>query len=156
MNTIEKFYEAFARQDAEAMVLLYHDEVWFADPAFGQLKGDRAKNMWRMLIASQKGKSFKVVVSNIHCDSVSGSADWEAVYTFGSKKRKIHNKIKARFKLQDGKIISHLDEFNVHHWATQAMGFSGWLIGWTAYFKKKLRFQTNGMLDRFEKNQKSN
>ena len=66
-----------------------------------------------------------MTVSNIICDEYIGSADWEAVYYFGPKKRRVHNKIQARFKLKDGKIISHLDEFNVHQWATQAMGHSG-------------------------------
>lgn len=108
-----------------------------------------------MIIASQKRKSFKVIVSDIECNDSEGSAKWEAIYTFGSKKRKVHNKIKARFKLQDSKIIAYLDEFNVHQSATQAVGFSGWVIGWSAYFKKKLGLQTNALLNRFENEQKS-
>ena len=54
-DLIEKFYSAFARLDEETMVECYSDQVKFEDPAFGVLKGERAKNMWRMLCKSQKG-----------------------------------------------------------------------------------------------------
>lgn len=57
-NIIENFYEAFANLDAETMVSYYHDDIVFEDPAFGILKGNRAKNMWRMLCESQKNKDF--------------------------------------------------------------------------------------------------
>lgn len=149
-NPVQSFYDAFSRLDAEAMVACYDDNVWFADPAFGPLRGNRAKNMWRMLIASQKNKDFRVKAYDIQCDDRVGSATWEATYSFGAKNRKVHNIIRARFKIYNGKIISHLDEFNVHRWASQAMGLSGWLIGWTTFFRGKLNKQTKALLDRYE------
>lgn len=151
MNPIVGFYDAFSRLDAEEMISFYHDDVWFADPAFGQLKGEQVKNMWRMLLESQKGKPFLVKAHHIKCDDFVGSAQWEAKYTFGKSGRRVHNKINARFKLHEGKIISHLDDFNLHRWATQAMGFQGWLIGWTGFFQRKLHKQTNAMLHRYER-----
>jgi len=36
-NPIESFYKAFTDMDVETMVSHYHDDVWFADPAFGAL-----------------------------------------------------------------------------------------------------------------------
>ncbi|WP_299159185.1 nuclear transport factor 2 family protein [uncultured Tenacibaculum sp.] len=42
---IENFYKAFSKIDAEAMVQCYHEDIVFNDPAFGTLKGDKAKNM---------------------------------------------------------------------------------------------------------------
>jgi len=152
-NPIESFYKAFTDMDVETMVSHYHDNVWFADPAFGALKGEHAKNMWRLLISSQKGKPFIVKAYDIKCTETEGSATWEAEYLFGQSRRKVHNVIHAKFKLHDGKIISHLDEFNLHRWATQAMGFSGWLIGWTAFFRSKLNKQTNALLNKYEINQ---
>ena len=152
-NVIKEFYQAFSELDAERMVACYHDDVWFADPAFGPLKGKRAHNMWRMLVESQKGKKFTVTAKDIVCDGQTGSATWEAHYNFGSSARPVHNIIHAKFKVQDSKIISHLDEFYVHRWATQAMGFSGRMIGWTSFFRSKLIKQTNSLLDRYEAQQ---
>ena len=149
-KTIEKFYQAFHQLDAETMAECYHPEVVFEDPAFGVLHGERAKNMWRMLCHSQKGKDFKITFSNIKSDGTTGSANWEAFYKFSQTGRDVHNIITASFEFKDGKIIKHTDHFNLHTWAKQAMGFKGWLLGGTSFFKKKLNAQTNKLLDKFE------
>ncbi len=145
-QTIEKFYTSFVNLDAEGMVSCYHPDVEFQDPAFGQLKGESAKNMWRMLISSQKGKEFLVSYSNVS----DNSANWEAHYTFSKTNRKVHNQISATFEFKDGLIIKHHDDFNLHKWAKQAMGFSGLLLGKTGFFKKKLQTTTNSLLKKFE------
>lgn len=150
MNCIENFYTAFKNQDAATMVSFYHPDVVFEDPAFGILQGERACNMWRMLIASQKGKDFDVSFSNIKCDDSYGSAHWEARYIFSKTGRKVYNKIEAQFEIREGLIHKHIDNFNLHSWAGQALGFKGWIMGGTKFFKKKLNAQTNAMLDKFE------
>jgi len=147
---IETFYSAFKNLDAETMVSCYHDDIVFEDPAFGILKGERAKNMWRMLCESQKGKDFKVTFSNIEADDKTGNAHWEAFYTFSKTRRKVHNVIKASFEFKNGKIIKHTDDFNLHKWAKQAMGFKGFLLGNTKFFKSKLNDQTNHLLSKFK------
>lgn len=152
-SLIEKFYTAFNDLDAEAMVSCYHEDIVFEDPAFGELKGEHAKNMWRMLCASQKGKDFKVVFSDIDSNNENGRAHWEAHYNFSKTGRRVHNKIDARFIFKDGKIIDHRDDFNLHKWASQAMGFKGRLIGGTNFFRRKLQSQTNHLLSKFESNQ---
>jgi limonene-1,2-epoxide hydrolase len=149
-NTIEIFYDAFSNLDAETMVSCYHDDIWFEDPAFGKLNGERAKNMWRMLCASQKGKQFKISYKDVISDGLNGSAYWEAEYVFSKTGRKVHNKIEASFKLKDGKIMWHRDEFNLHTWATQALGIKGFFLGGTDFFKAKLNKQTNSLLSAFE------
>jgi len=149
-NVIEKFYKAFNELDAESMAEYYHKNIVFKDPAFGVLKGERAKNMWRMLCESQKDKNFKIKVSNITCNEKTGSAHWEAFYKFSKTGRKVHNKIDAEFIIKDGKIIKHTDYFNLQNWAKQAFGFKGYLMGGTSFFKRKLHHQTNGLLDKFE------
>jgi len=149
-ETIEKFYQSFTNLDPEGMAACYHKDVHFNDPAFGDLKGERAGNMWRMLLSSQKGKDFRVKYSNIQSTGETVSADWEAFYTFSQTGRKVHNNIHAEFKFKDGKIIEHIDDFNLHKWAKQAMGTKGSLIGWTGFFKKKLNTQTNKLLTTFE------
>jgi len=149
-HTIQSFYQAFADHDAEKMVSYYADNIEFTDPAFGTLKGERAKNMWRMLLESQKRKKFDVVFSNVKEDDTSGSAHWEAKYLFSQTGRSVHNKIDASFVIKDGKIVKHIDQFDTRKWASQSMGIKGWLLGGTSFFQKKLNAQTNKMLDKWE------
>ncbi|MFK7832639.1 MAG: nuclear transport factor 2 family protein [Winogradskyella sp.] len=148
-NIIETFYTALNRCDGKAMAACYHDAIIFEDPAFGILKGDRAKAMWLMLCESQQGKGFKVEFSNIEANDNSGSAHWEAFYTFSKTGRKVYNRIDAKFEFKDGLIIKHTDTFNLHQWAKQAMGFKGLIMGRTRYFSSKLKIQTNSMLNKY-------
>lgn len=149
-SIIEQFYTAFTNIDGEAMANLYHDDIVFEDPAFGELKGERAKNMWRMLCESQKGQDFVVTYSNIKANDSTGSANWEAKYLFSATKKRVHNKISANFKFKDGKIIEHIDTFDLHDWSKQAFGFIGKLFGGTNFFQKKLQKKTNNLLDKYE------
>ncbi|WP_033958631.1 nuclear transport factor 2 family protein [Psychroserpens jangbogonensis] len=154
-NVIETFYNAFSNLDAETMASCYHEDIVFEDPAFGVLKGERAKNMWRMLCESQKNKDFQVTFSNITSNNNEGSASWQAFYTFSKTGRKVHNIIDARFEFKDGKIIKHTDTFNLHKWSKQALGLKGFILGRTKYFSNKLKAQTNKLLDHFEKKKAS-
>lgn len=149
-SIIEKFYQAFENLDAEGMVECYHNKIKFEDPAFGVLKGERVKNMWRMICNSQKGKDFKIKVSNIEFINPKGRAHWEAYYIFSITGRKVHNFINAEFDFKDGKIITHIDQFDLYRWSKQALGIKGFLLGWTSFFKKKLNAQTNKLLTEFE------
>ena len=151
-SVINKFYQSFQKLDAEGMVSCYHDDIVFEDPAFGVLKGERAKNMWRMLCKSQEGKDFKLIFSNVTSDEIHGSALWEAFYTFSKTNRKIHNVIQAQFEFKNGKIIKHTDSFDLYKWSKQAMGIKGVVLGRTLFFKNKIRYNTSKMLDKFESN----
>ena len=151
MNSIiSNFYAAFAELDAEGMVAYYHDDIVFQDPAFGQQKGERAKNMWRMLCQSQKGKDFRMEYSDVTSKGIYARAHWEAHYNFSQTGRRVHNKIDASFKFKDGLIVQHDDSFNLHAWAKQALGFKGIVLGGTSFFQRKLNAQTNAMLSKFE------
>ncbi len=143
---IQQFYSAFQKLDAEAMAKLYHPDVEFEDPAFGKLNGEHAANMWRMLCTNQKDKGM-VIEFEV---TSAASAHWEPIYTFSKTGRKVHNKIDTLMEFKDGLIIKHIDDFNLHSWAKQALGFQGALIGWTGFFKKKLQGQTNHLLKKFE------
>ena len=149
-NIIEEFYEAFSSLDAENMVKYYHPDVVFQDPAFGELKADRAKNMWRMLCHSQKGKGFKVKYQVIDFNKEKASAQWDAFYTFSQTGRKVHNKIFASFVIENGLIMEHIDEFNLYNWSKQAMGIKGYFLGNTSFFRNKLQQKTNLLLNEFE------
>ncbi len=151
-NIIEEFYDAFYNLDADRMVKCYHKDIIFEDPAFGILKGEKAKNMWRMICNSQKGKGFKITYNVQPFELNNAKAYWEAFYTFSQTGRKVHNIISASFVLKDGLIIKHTDNFNLHKWAKQALGLKGFLLGKTKFFKKKLNQQTNKLLNEYEMN----
>jgi ketosteroid isomerase-like protein len=154
-NPIAEFYAAFHNLDANTMVALYHDNILFEDPAFGTLKGSAAKDMWRMLCASQKGKDFKVALTHTEFFGSHGTATWEAHYIFSRTGRKVHNIVHAQFLFKEGKIIKHIDSFDLYRWARQAMGLKGLLLGWTPYFAKKMRAGTRSLLSQYQKKHSS-
>jgi hypothetical protein len=148
-NTISVFYNAFAANDVEKMVSCYDDGITFSDPAFGELKGEHAKNMWRMLILRSKGQ-LKVSFNNVEENETNGSAHWDAMYTYQATKRKVLNSIDAKFEFKNGKIIKHTDTFDMWKWARQAFGWKGALLGWTPFFKNKVRVNALRLLEQFE------
>jgi len=141
---------AFAAKDSETMASCYHNDIVFEDPAFGILKGEKVGDMWRMLCESliEDGNS-RITFSSIETIGNKGIAHWEAYYTFSKTGRLVHNKIQAEFEFKDGLIINHIDTFDLYKWSQQALGISGYLIGWTTFFKKKLNEQTNKLLTKF-------
>ncbi len=145
---IKKFYTAFAAQDAETMVSCYADDVVFRDPAFGELKGERAKGMWRMLIGRAKG-NLKVTFSDVEAKGDNGSGHWVAKYAYGSSKRKVVNEIDSQFEFKDGKISKHTDHFDMWKWSRMALGLPGLLLGWSSFIKSKVNKQANKGLDAF-------
>jgi ketosteroid isomerase-like protein len=147
---ITRFYESFSRCDAEGMVDCYHREIRFEDPAFGVLNGEEAKDMWRMLIARSK-ETIRIQFRNIQADEEQGTAEWTATYIFSRTGRKVVNRVSARFAFCDGKIISHTDHFNMWKWSAQALGWKGYLLGWSAIMKKKIQTQSNALLKKYRK-----
>ena len=142
---ITQFYTAFANHDYNGMAACYHHDVEFSEPAIGPLKGEQARAMRKMLLERSNGK-LKVVFSNVTADAEKGSAHWEAFYEFSKTGRPVHNKIDAQFEFKDGKIFRHNDYFDLWSWSRQAMGTTGFLIGFTSFFKKKLQAQTGKAL----------
>ena len=143
-----KFYHALSLGKAEDMVSCYHDEIEFEDPAFGKLKGERAKNMWRMLL-SNKDSELNVQYKNIKATDTKGKASWTAEYLYGQFKRPITNHVEAKFEFKDGKIIKHIDDFDLWSWTMQSLGLVGYLLGWTDFMKKKINTKTNRLLIEF-------
>jgi len=95
---IEKFYRAFQKRDAAAMASCYHAQVQFSDPVFTDLKGAHAGAMWRML--AERGTDLRIEFRNVRADERTGTAHWEAWYTFSGTGRKVHNIIDASFEFK--------------------------------------------------------
>ncbi|KIU49658.1 MULTISPECIES: nuclear transport factor 2 family protein [Pseudomonas] len=145
---ITRFYQAFQRLDAEAMVACYSPEVVFSDPAFGTLRGKDAADMWRML--ASRAKDFSLTFDSVRADERSATAHWVATYLFSQTGRVVVNDIQARFVIRDGLIVEHHDHFDLWRWARQALGTKGLLLGWTPLVQGKIRQQAAKGLRAFQ------
>lgn len=145
---IARFYEAFQRLDAEAMSACYTDDVLFSDPVFGELRGQNATDMWRML--TSRAKDFTLTFDQVQADAQRGSAHWVATYEFGQTGAIVINDIQARFVFRDGKICEHHDHFDLWRWSRQALGAKGLLLGWTPLVKNAIRAQAHKGLKAFQ------
>jgi ketosteroid isomerase-like protein len=123
---IQDLYEALDRHDGEAMARLYAPGARFEDPAFGELSGEQAGDMWRML--TSRAEDLSVELPEHSAEGDTGSAHWIATYTFRTG-RKVVNDIHARFRFRDGRIVEHVDSFSFHKWARQALGPAGLVLG---------------------------
>lgn len=144
---IERFYAAFAARDADGMRACYHPEIVFSDPAFGELRGAEAGDMWAMLV--ERGKDLQVTVSDIHADDERGRAHWDARYTFGTTGRSVLNRIDAEFAFRDGLIVRHTETFDFYAWARQALGPAGLLLGWTPIIQNQVRAAARAGLEKY-------
>lgn len=144
---ITEFYSAFQQKDFQTMQKAYASTANFTDPVFQNLNAEQTKAMWEMLC--KRAQDLDIQFDNVQADDYNGSADWEATYTFTSTGRKIINRISAEFVFERGKIVQHVDDFNFHSWSKQAFGVRGAIIGWTPYFRLKVRSTVMKSLGRF-------
>ena len=68
-----------------------------------------------------------------------GSAHWEARYTYSATGRSVHNRIDATFEFRDGLITRHVDRFSLWRWAAMALGAKGALLGWLPPVRAAIR-----------------
>ncbi len=134
---ITKFYTCFQNKDYKGMQECYADNATFSDPVFVNLNAAEGKAMWEMLCV--RGKDLRLEFKNIQTNGAQASVEWIAYYTFSVTGRKVVNHVKASFLIENGKIVKHTDVFNFYKWSRQALGVPGTLLGWTVFFKKKVR-----------------
>jgi ketosteroid isomerase-like protein len=144
---IERFYAAFANRDGAAMAACYAPDVHFSDPVFTDLHGDEAGAMWRMLTG--RADDLGVELLEHQATGERGSARWRARYTFTQTGRPVVNEVHAWFRFRDGLIAEHIDRFDFHRWARQALGPSGLLLGWTPILRSAVRRRARAGLDEF-------
>jgi ketosteroid isomerase-like protein len=125
-KVIRDLYDALDRHDGATMAAQYAPDARFKDPAFGELTGEEAGDMWRMLCS--RAQDLKVELPEHDATGDAGTAHWIATYTFRTGNHVV-NDIHARFRFRDGKIVDHEDSFSFHKWARQALGPAGWVLG---------------------------
>jgi ketosteroid isomerase-like protein len=141
---IVRFYDALGRRDAAVMSACYAPDATFTDPVFGKLDAVETAAMWRMLCA--RGKDLRVVATGIHADAREGRAHWQATYSYGPTARHVVNEIDATFAFRRGLIVEHVDRFDLKRWATQALGLSGRVLGFTPLLGPMVRKQATDAL----------
>ena len=147
-RVVDEFYAALARRDGEAMASCYHDDVVFEDPVFGVLRGEDARDMWRMLCSG--GTDLIVTHRVLEATPTSATTSWVAHYTFPSTGRHVRNNVTARMSIADGRIADHRDSFSVWAWSTQALGPLGRLLGWTPLVKRRVHARSVASLRSFQ------
>lgn len=152
-TTLQNFYAAFVRLDADTMAACYAPDAQFDDAAFSLRGHEQVTGMWRMLTEATKAKGadvWKLHYSDIEADAKTGKSHWEADYRFSATGRMVHNVIDGVFEFNEqGLITKHRDSFNFWTWARQALGLPGLLLGWTPFLHNKVRAQAAGNLKKY-------
>jgi hypothetical protein len=147
MSVLHTFYTAFAQRDHAVMGGCYHPQASFSDPVFPDLDAEGVKAMWTMLLSGDTDLciSFTVLREN----EKGGRVRWEAFYSFGKQKRKVHNVITSEFTFKSGLIHTQRDRFGLWRWSRQALGLSGVFLGWTPMVKRKVQAMAAARLQEF-------
>jgi uncharacterized protein len=146
-DVVARLYKAFAARDHAAMAGCYTLDARFSDPVFTDLRGTQVAAMWRMLC--ERATDLRVTFRDVVVAETSGSAHWEAWYTYSATGRPIHNAIDATFVFQGGLIAVHKDSFDLYRWVRQALGVRGLLLGWSPPLQQAIRRRAAQSLARF-------
>jgi ketosteroid isomerase-like protein len=147
VELIQRLYTSLDRGDGEAMAACYLPGARFRDPAFGELDGREAGDMWRMLTG--RSEDLRVELVEHHAHGQTGYARWIARYTFTATGRPVVNDVRARFRFEDGFIAEHEDSFSFWRWSRQALGPVGLVLGWTPFLRAATRRRARAELERF-------
>ena len=147
MNSKEiaiKFYDAFSVANIDVLKQLYDKKLIFNDNIFVNLDYNETISMWSSLLVGNKNMSIKYEIKKYSEKYV--EVEWIADYLFTSTNRNVKNIILAKMEIDQGKIINHTDNFDFYKWSQMAFGITGVLIGWTSFFKNKVRTETYNKL----------
>jgi len=103
--------------------------------------------MWHMLC--ERGKDLTLTFTNVRADDQTGSAHWEAAYTFSKTGRHVLNVIDAAFEFRQGRIAWHTDSFDLWKWSRMALGLPGVLLGWSSPMQAAIRREAVRGLESF-------
>ena len=152
-QTLETFYGAFARLDADGMAPCYAQDAAFDDEVFSLRGKQEVMGMWRMLCEATRAQGadvWRLQYRDLDADAAAGRAHWDAHYRFSATGRLVDNSIDARFEFAPaGLIVRHRDRFDFWRRSRQALGAPGALLGWTPWLRRKVQRQAGRNLQRF-------
>ncbi len=151
--TLQNFYAAFSRLDADAMAACYAPDAAFDDEVFSLRGHAQVTGMWHMLCDATRARgldAWKLTSRDIKADARTGTAHWDAWYRFSATGRLVHNSIDGQFGFNvQGLISHHRDRFDFWAWSRQALGVPGVLLGWTPWLRRKVRAQAAASLQKY-------
>ena len=145
-EVIRRFFRALMQRNWESLQECYHAKVRFTDEVF-DLSGSNAVAMWRMLCAETRDLQIKVDL--VSANASTGQARWQMRYVAGQNGRSVRKIIESSFEFRGGQIVRHTDRFDFWKWASQALGASGRLLGWSRLLRKKVRSKATRQLAEF-------
>jgi ketosteroid isomerase-like protein len=144
MTVAQRFFDAFALGDHHTMGQLYAPDATFSDPIFPLLSAEEVRLMWRMLLTRAQDFAVSATVD----ETPHGArAVWIARYRYGA--RPVRNRVYTEMAIAAGKIVRQVDRFSFWRWSRQALGWQGWLFGWTPWLRNRVRAQAAEALRRF-------
>ncbi len=146
MPVLDRFYSAFVARDSTIMGTCYADDARFSDPAFPDLNAAEVRAMWKLLVG--RSNDLRVKFKVVREDERSGICEWRAYYTFSRTGRQVHNIVRSEFVLRDGFIVQQRDSFDFWRWSRQALGVTGYLLGWSPLLKRKVQSTARDALER--------
>ena len=146
---VKSFYKAFSEKNPKEMITYYHENMVYENPIITRLEGRMAGNYWGMLI-EREGEHLKVSASNIRADGDKVIADSKASYLWGDARRQVNNVGYAVFQFKDGKIIHQKDHYDFWKWSRMALGFPGYILGWSSFLNGKVRDTAFKMLKEYD------
>jgi hypothetical protein len=134
-QAVETYWNALARADWATMGACYSPAAEFRDPVF-HLRGPDIAAMWKALMADS---DVRVACDPLIIEANRAHGTWTATYTFSLTGRRVINRVQSEFVFQDGHITWQRDSFNFWRWSGQALGWRGWLLGWTPLVRRRVQ-----------------
>ncbi|PVF96937.1 hypothetical protein CPB86DRAFT_786428 [Serendipita vermifera] len=138
---VERYLSAYKSLDLKAMEECMDPEFTFSDPAFPLLDAKHAKAMFSMFINGRDTNKMEIEYQDIakSSEDLKYTATYTVRYLFNG--RPVTNVIRPTFTISPSSnlFVSQVDDFPFYPWARQALGLSGWLLGWTGYLQSKVQ-----------------
>ncbi len=142
---VKNLFQFLQENKYHDVVKLYAKDAFFTDDVFNLSCSDSIVLMWQYLAFIFTDLHIKVV--RIIETQDGAVVDWESFYQLRGKK--IHNKLRSHFIIENGRILRQTDQFSFYRIARQTSGLKGWLLGWLPSVKKTMQNRLLSGFDQF-------
>ncbi len=127
-----------------AMAACYAPDAHFTDPVF-DLHGAQVGAMWAMLC--ERGKDLTLDWRDVRADDNDGQRALGAHVHVLRERPSGAQPHRLGVHVQRGRIVRHVDTFDLWRWSRMALGAKGVLLGWTPLVRSAIRAQAKRGLD---------
>ncbi len=147
-EVIQRYFDAMAQGQWQAMARCYHDQASFADPLFPDLRGEQIVYHLHRLYEPNSQHARKQIELTTHAlfsEDRKAQVQWELRCIEAQRPVKLIGL--STFAIWDQFIVRHVDEFPFHHWARQTQGLAGALLGRLPFYQRRLQRSARSQLD---------